>query len=197
MFSANARQSVNASGTCERELETNRLAGFCFGDNMKEISLTQGKVALVDDGDYEYLNQWKWFAHKYKNNKWYAERSEGWGVFEKKIRMHRIITNAPTGMEVDHKDNNGLNNQRQNLRVCTKSQNIANTNKIANTTSKFKGVSWRSDSKKWKAQIEVNKKAINLGSYSDPEEAARVYDDAATKYYGEFAKLNFPRRMSR
>lgn len=155
---------------------------------MKEIQLTQGKFAQVSDHRFEYLSQWKWQAHKVKGyDKWYVTRTED----RKEIRMHRFIMNAPQDMDVDHKDNNGLNNQDENLRICTESQNLANQGKQKHNTSGYKGVAWHKGNKMWQANITVNMKQISLGYSKDPIEAAKIYDNAAKKYYGEFARLNF------
>ena len=154
---------------------------------MKEIPLTQGKVTLVDDEDFEYLNQWKW----YYDNCGYARRSihvPDQGA----ILMHRAIVQTPDDMETDHINGNKLDNQRTNLRICTMPQNRRNRRAYANNTSGFKGVVWNMSAKKWEAYIRMNIKRIYLGLFADPAEAARAYDKAATQYYGEFANLNFP-----
>jgi hypothetical protein len=158
---------------------------------MKEIQLTQGKVTQVSDHRFEYLNQWKWQAHKlYRYNKWYATRNEN----GKEIRMHRVITNAPDGMDVDHIDNDGLNNQDENLRVCTHAQNLANQGTQKRNTSGYKGVAWHKGNKMWQANITLNGKPASVGYSKDIIEAAKMYDSAAEKYQGEFAVLNFPRQ---
>lgn len=158
---------------------------------MREIELTQGKVAVVSDQYFEWLNQWNWSAIKYRDT-WYAKRNIGtWPVSNKTILMHREITNALGGMQVDHIDGNGLNNQLHNLRLATDSQNKANRGKQRNNKSGYKGVSWDSRARKWNAQIQVNRRCVHLGYFTDPIEAARAYDAAAPEYFGEFARLNF------
>ena len=151
---------------------------------MKKIFLTQNKVALVDDEDYEYLNQWKWYAHK-KGKKWYAESWTGY-----KIKMHTLIMNTPINFEVDHKDHNGLNNQKYNLRICTHSQNVKNSSKRSDNTSGYKGVFWYKQTNKWAAGISVNNKRIHLGYFEHKEDAAKAYNIAAIEHHGEFAQLN-------
>lgn len=158
---------------------------------VREIQLTQGKVALVDDADYEYLSQWKWYAQLIKG-RWYARRSVRKG-FPKQIAlsMHQVILNTPKGMESDHKNGNGLDNQRQNLRVCTKSNNMYNQKvQTRSKSSKFKGVYWSNKYRKWVAQIRVNHKAIWLGNFNLEIDAAKAYDATAKETFGEFAKLN-------
>jgi len=159
----------------------------------KEIPLTQGQVALVDDDRFEELNQYGWFAHYYRNTKsFYAQRHLPTLLGKRKIiLMHRVIMNAPEGMLVDHKDRNTLNNQVHNLRICTNSQNASNSGKQSDNTSGYKGVTkpkWGG----WRAAIKVNGKTIYLKKWKTKEEAARAYDEAAKKYHGEFASLNFP-----
>jgi hypothetical protein len=150
---------------------------------MKEIKLTQGKVALVDDEDFEYLNRFKWQAAK-KRHTFYAVRT----VNRISIRMHRVIMNYPLGFEVDHKNGNGLNNTRNNLRICSRRQNSFNV--PCRSISGFKGVG--KDKNGYQSAITVNGKRIYLGWYFDPIEAAKKYDLAALKYFGKFAYLNFP-----
>ena len=157
---------------------------------MKEIPLTQGKVALVDDSDYDYLMLWNWYAHAH-GKRWYAERinwNKGNPTF---IRMHRVIMNTPDGMETDHIDMNGLNNQRSNLRVCTRLENMHNQKaRKLSDQHPFKGVYKKGN--KWVARIRVNRKEINVGSFDSEIEAALAYDLAAIKYHGNFARLNIP-----
>lgn len=153
---------------------------------MRIISLTQDKSALVDDEDFDLINQHKWF---WTRNKWggYAgRRREG-----KTILMHRVIMNASKGVEVDHKNNNGLDNRRTNLRNASSQQNKWNMSLPSHNTSGFKGVVWHKAAKKWMAQIKKNKITQYLGCYEDKLEAAKAYDEAARQYHGEFANTNF------
>ena len=157
----------------------------------KEIKLTQGKVAIVDDEMYDYLNQWKWFANKQKNDKFYVGRRIL--VSNKKqstIWMHRFIMNPKKGMVIDHLDGNPLNNQKNNLRICTQSENLRNRNCNINNTSGFKGVYWHKITKKWMSYITINKKSLYLGIYTNPIKAAFAYNEAAIKYHGKFANIN-------
>ena len=157
---------------------------------MKEIQLTQGKVALVDDADFEWLNQWKWCCHTWKR-KSYAERVE---IIDGKrfvIKMHRLILGLShgDGKLVDHEDGDGLNNQRYNVRVCDYNVNNWNRKVRHDAASPYKGVSVYRKTK-WKATINFNGKQYWLGSFDCQKEAAKAYNLAAVKYHGAFAKLN-------
>lgn len=155
------------------------------------ISLTQGKFAVVDSADFERLNQYKWYAQKHRNT-WYAYRNQRKdnGKYTL-IAMHREILRPLTGMETDHKDGNGLNNRRVNLRTATISQNQHNQRPQKKGISKYKGVSWYRNSHKWRAKIEINGRTISLGYFFCEIEAAKTYDTVARKYFGEFARTNF------
>lgn len=153
---------------------------------MKKIPLTQGKYAIVDDIDFEYLNQWKWTFHNLE----YAYRKDSKDN-RKNILMHRAILKTPTGKLTDHVNGNGLDNRRGNLRVCTSSQNQKNQRKNKANTSGFKGVSWDKERKKWAAYINANGRLYHLGRFSIKRVAAEAYDKAAKKLHGEFARLNF------
>ena len=150
---------------------------------MKEIPLTKGAVAIVDDDMYEYLNQFHW----YLNTEGYAIR-ETWKP-KTRIRMHREILGTPPGMDTDHINNNRLDNRRENLRVCTRTQNLQNSSLRSDSTSGYKGVSWFKPAKMWKAQIKIGKRVI-AKYFKTPLEAAKAYNEMATEYFGKFAKLN-------
>lgn len=155
---------------------------------MKRIQLTQGKFALIDDEDFEWLNQWKWFANKIRHT-WYAGRnrhkSEVLGPST--IYMHRELC---SGDMVDHRDRNGLNNRKSNLRNCSNQQNVYNSKIRSDNTSGLRGVCWDQQSGKWRASIRVTGKLVYLGSFSNKSKAAKIYNEAALKYQGSFAHLN-------
>lgn len=155
---------------------------------MKEIKLTQDKVALVDDEDYDYLMQWKWHILNQTHSS-YAVRNEIINGKRQSIRMHRIIMNTPKGVEVDHVDRNGLNNQKSNLRNCTSTQNKCNS-QYKLPKSGFIGVHTHKNGHIM-AYISVKNKQIHLGCFKTIELAAKARDEAAIKYRGEFANLNF------
>lgn len=153
---------------------------------MREIPLTQGRVALVDDADYEWLMQWKWQAHKCKNL-FYATRSVQVQNIAKEIRMHRVILQAPDGVLVDHEDSNGLNNQRYNLRCCTNSQNCCNR-KRALSACGYKGVTRASHcDNRWAAKIKIHRKNYHIGQFAT-DEHTMTHEDAIELYH-EATKL--------
>ncbi len=156
---------------------------------MEKIRLTQGKFAFVDDEDFEELNKHKWHISG-AGRHIYAERHESKPIL-RHILMHRQIMNTPKGMDTDHIDGNGLNNQRGNLRVCTHAENLRNCRRGTSNTTGFKGVSFEKFTGKYRSIINVNGKIIRIGRFVDLEMAARAYDIAAKKYFGEFAVLNF------
>jgi hypothetical protein len=156
---------------------------------MKEIRLTQEKVALVDDEDYDWLNQWKWSAHEIHRT-WYAMRASlSWEPTKHMVSMHREILKAERGVEVDHWDGDGLNNQRDNLRICSRAENAANARKQRNASSKYKGVCV-TEGKYITAYAYKDNKSYYLGRFKTEEEAAMAYNETAIKFHGEFARLN-------
>lgn len=156
----------------------------------KQIPLTQGKFAIVDEEDFEYLNQWKWFYYKHKNTATgYAARNRRTdSAHRTHFTMHRQILGDKEKHEIDHIDGNGLNNSRKNLRHCTRSQNQHNRNKYKNNTSGYKGVSFDKQSGKYCVNIQINKVQKKIGRYKTAEEAHEAYQKAALELHGEFAK---------
>lgn len=159
---------------------------------MKYITLTRTKRVALNDKDFIEQSQFKWSVTHIKY-RWYATRLDG--KPPKRIYMHREIIKAPMGVKVDHKDGNGLNNQRGNLRLATNSQNGANRGRNRNNKSGYKGVSWDARNGKWRASISINHLSINLGRFTSRRNAAMVYDAAARLHFGEFASVNFPKRF--
>ena len=164
-----------------------------YGYPYRKIPLGEGRWTIVDPQDYYRLNNYHWTIDGNGENI-YATRNIMTASGKRTImRMHREIMNAPAGILVDHKNNNGLDNRRANLRVATHAQNMHNRKKFrSNTTSQFIGVHLNKRDNNWKVQIRHQGKTIFLGRFDNEIDAAKAYDDAARKYHGEFARLNFP-----
>jgi len=142
---------------------------------------------LIDDEDLNIFNEYCWFIKKDSQN-FYCMNVKG---EEKTLYLHRIIMGiTDTTLCIDHIDGNGLNNQKNNLRVCSNKENLRNRKIGKNNKSGFKGVCWRKCLKKWRACIKVNMKSKYLGHFDNILDAASAYNKAATMYFGEFAKLN-------
>ena len=159
----------------------------------KEIPLTQGKVAIVDDADYEWLSQWKWtyLRPSYPGSAGYAYRNVT--VSPKKTKcvlMHRLILDAPKGKLVDHINHNGLDNRRENLRLATECENHYNARPRTDGVSKYKGVYYDSRCNRWAAEIRSNNKKKFLGYFDTEYSAAVAYNRAAIVQHGKFAFVN-------
>jgi hypothetical protein len=150
---------------------------------MREIPLTKGKIALVDDDDYEWLMaEGPWYYH-----------SKGYATNGNDVLMHRLVLGltAGDGKQADHINRNKLDNRRCNLRLCDNSQNHANTGLRRDNTSGYTGVCFNRHVKKYQAAIQVNGLSIYLGVFADPIDAAMAHDKAARRLFGEFAVTNF------
>lgn len=155
---------------------------------MKTIPLTQGQQAIVDDEDFEHFSTFKWYARK-SSHTYYACRSSTYGT-RKSIMMHRVIMQAKPGQIVDHINQNGLDNRRANLRFVTHAENILNSKHTKGSTGYY-GVWMCKSRKKHQACIYINRKAVHIGVYDTPEEAAIAYDMKCIEL-GRYDKLNFP-----
>jgi hypothetical protein len=157
---------------------------------MKLINLTRGFFAIVDDENFEYLNQWKWQC----SAKGYVTRTKRVGERKnnkkKTFRMHRVILNLPDGFYVDHINHNKLDNRKCNLRIATDTQNLGNMKTPRHNSTGFKGVSFDKSRNKYEVYITKKDKKIHLGRYNTKKEAAQAYNKAAQEYFGEYAKLN-------
>lgn len=156
---------------------------------VKEIQLTQNRVAYVDDDDYESLAGFNWSV----SSGGYAKCYLGGGRKNQTFTyMHRQILNPPDDFQIDHINGNRLDNRKENLRVCAPKDNSRNRNgwKLSRKTSKYKGVYWSKSDNVWISGITVDGRFMHLGRFHDEAEAARVYDAAAIKYFKKFAKSN-------
>lgn len=157
----------------------------------KEIPLTQGKVAVVDDEDYDELMKYKWHATTGGGGrKCYAETSWRKGKTKGNSRMHTMLSGCTM---TDHIDGDGLNNMKSNLRGCNKSQNGMNRGADRDNTTGYKGVGYKKGVGKFRARIKIDGKEISLGLFDTAEKAAKAYDKAASKLFKGFAFLNFGR----
>lgn len=162
---------------------------------MKEIKLRGrygfGKVALVDDEDFEKVNEYKWYIHM--NRYFSAPESVQASMYLKRttIKIHRLIMNITSDRKIDHKNGNPLDNRKENLRSCTSAENSRNRKLNVRSKSGYKGVIfYKGRSKPWRGEIRVDGKNIILGYFQTKEEAALAYNISAIKHFGEFAKLN-------
>lgn len=156
---------------------------------MKEIHLTKGLIALVDESDFEWISDFKWCASNGA-----AIRSIGIKVDGKwrsrSILMHREIMQCPESLEVDHIDGNRLNNQRSNLRICTHSDNQKNRRKKCASSSKYRGVSFVPRTNRWLGRVESNGKLVLNHLFRTEIEAAQACNFAYIRHHGQFACLN-------
>ena len=163
-----------------------------YGYSYRRIYLDEGLWTIVEPQDYYRFAGFKWCVEG-NRRKFYAVR--GAKISPDKIKMvslHREIMNPPKGLLVDHRNNNSLDNRRANLRLATHIENLYNRQKTrSKTTSRFIGVSFDKGRERWCAYINDGGKRIWLGSFDNEMAAARTYDEAARKYRGEFARLNF------
>lgn len=154
------------------------------------LSLTQGKSAIVDDEDWERVRNVRW---QYSSrNGGYAKRTIRHGAEFETIHLHRFLMGAGPGEEVDHKNGNGLDNRKSNLRLCSHSQNLLNRHPNRRAASPYKGVGRNTRSGRWTAAIRFQGVRQHLGTFDNEEDAARAYDTEARRRGGEYAYLNFP-----
>jgi len=175
-----------------------RIEGTCKvmieGEVCWRIPITREKYIFVSDEDYERVMEHSWQAVPSRvNGLWYAHRMVWSGSSYEPQSVHVFILGAPPeGMEIDHKNRNGLDNRRANIRFATRQQNLANQGIGKLNTSGYRGVIWNKDTQRWRCSIFIDKKRKYLGFFDEAEEAARAFDEEAKKHHGDFANLNFP-----
>ncbi len=169
---------------------------------------------LIDEEDWEKVSQHKWCidATARRNSRggfyaktsilhpdggWYDNPTSGRGRRRTSMFLHRFLMNPPPGYMVDHINHNGLDNRRENLRICTRVENGRNRLPSKKTASGYKGVRRNGSDNCWQAKINIDKKQTYIGSFATAEEAALAYDKVAIKEHGEFACLNFPEKYNR
>ena len=154
-----------------------------------KIKLTREQFTLIDEDDFQRVNnQGSWYAFPHQDS-YYATRGDYSSGKRKNIFLHRFIMNCPEGKEVDHINGDKLDNRKSNLRICTRSENAKNRRISKNNTSGFKGVHWHKGNKKWFAEICSNGKRIYGRGYNTKEEAFYRYKELATQLHGQFAKI--------
>lgn len=158
-------------------------------ESLTRVPLPHGMFTIVDTADAHLVTG----GHRWRvNSHGYAIRGGGRARIPA-VSMHRLILCAPKGSEVDHINGDKLDNRRSNLRLCAHAENLRNSAPYRNNTSGFKGVTWHTQSCKWRATIKVNYRQISLGLYASAIEAAHAYDEAARAHFGPYARINFPR----
>ena len=165
-----------------------------YGYAFRRIRLSQKKYAIVDPEDYARLSKYKWYAAKSRKT-FYARRGRWCKTRKRKLLefMHNLVIDVPAGHVADHINHNGLDNRKANLRPATSAENTRNCSiQRENTSSKYRGVWYNKQIKKWRAKIVFNNKRYHIGYFENEVDAGKAYDEAARKYHGEFAALNFP-----
>jgi len=147
-----------------------------------ELPLSDGTFCLIDSDDYERVASHRWFANSY-----------GYMVGKiggRQVRLSRFLLDAPAGMEVDHINRDVRDNRKDNLRICTHSQNQHNKGKMVPTSSRFKGVTWNKQRKRWRSYIFHDGRQEHLGFFTQEKDAARAYNAKALELWGVFACTN-------
>ena len=151
------------------------------------VPLTRGYEAIIDAADVPLVDGFNWSA-RVQTCSVYAGRTDQSSPTRGTVRMHRFLMGEPKGFEVDHRDGNGLNNRRDNLRVATGQQNRQNTRTRCDNSSGFKGVAWHKNRGKWLAHIGVGGRRLHLGYFETPEDAHAAYCNASTRLHGDFGR---------
>lgn len=167
--------------------------------SMKNIALSRGYVAIIDDEDFEKVSQYKWHASQHekkiyaKRKRWIPDESittkQGKYVkkgYYKTIALHRVILDAPDDMEVDHINGNPLDCRKINLRVCSHEQNMWNLKGRSDSKSGYRGITWDKQTQKWRATLTYKKQFINIGRFDNLDDAIKAHQEKAKELFGEF-----------
>jgi hypothetical protein len=157
---------------------------------MKEIILTQNKVALVDDEDFERVNQWKWHAFRSRGDLFYAARMERVAGKQRRITLHRLLLGFSPGhlLESDHRNGDGLDNRRANLRKVTRAENNRNRRRFKRNKSGYTGVCWNSRGRRWQAHAIIDGRWTNLGEFANKDDAIAARRQAEAQHYAGFTR---------
>jgi len=160
-----------------------------------EVELSNGFIMQIDEQDVWVLSLGNWYATRYKDTSYVRVHEPGSGRTGKKLYLHRVLMQAPKELTVDHKNGDGLDNRRENLRLCTSTQNKYNSKMRSHNTSGYKGVC-KGYGSKWTASMSCGGRRLYLGTFETGEQAAKAYDAKARELFGEFALLNFPKEAA-
>jgi len=164
------------------------MSDYTFEINSPKYGI---KTVWIDLEDYDKIKEYKWYVKKdYYSGCFYVSSHDLTTKNKKSIRLHRIVMDAKSDQIIDHVNHDTLDNRKQNLRFCSHQENMRNKGKLKNTSSKYKGVSFHKRDKIYTAHITIDKKLIHLGTFKNEIQAAMAYDEAAVKYFGEYANLN-------
>jgi hypothetical protein len=161
-----------------------------------KLETKNGYIFQIDQEDYDKIRNYPWYGYKSTYRLKNGEKKQCTKYIvahisaNERVNLHKLIMNTPVEIRIDHKNGDGLDNRKSNLRICTQSQNQMNKLKNCNNKSGYKGVSWDKTRNKWRSFIMLAGKNKCLGRFNSPEQAALAYNRAATKHFGEFAKLN-------
>jgi hypothetical protein len=170
---------------------------YRYGFTFRRIYMGGKDWTILDREDYYKFGNIKWALGGRKNNFYAIGGIRNKDGELEKVSLHRLILNPPENKLVDHRNGNGLDNRRENLRLATHAQNMLNRRKQKNTSSKFIGVYFDKQTGKWRAKIKVNSKTMHIGRFDSELQAALAYDRTAKLYHGEFSKFNFPKEIER
>jgi hypothetical protein len=167
---------------------TKKVRPIRIDGDIAYVTLTKGYVAVIDAADVPLVEGRNWGARLDKNTV-YARRTDTSGPAPRTVLLHRMLLGEPKGFQVDHKDGDGLNNRRSNLRVATNQQNASNARLSRLNTSGFKGVSWHKQRRKWYARIRKDGRSVHLGMHHTPEDAHAAYAAASADLHGPFGRV--------